>query len=113
MIWLDAEDETTGLALLRRPEQRASLVLTGRRAQSRWSATALYVGDRDDVDPASFARTVNPAYVRLDLAAEYAGFARLRPYARLENALDESYEEVLGFPAAPRSLIGGLALTWR
>ncbi len=110
---LDTEDQVTGLPLLRRPEERASLIVTGRLPESTWTATAVYVGDRDDVDPISFGRAPNEAYVRLDLAGEYRGFDHWRPYARLENALGESYEEALGFPAAPRSLIGGLSIHWQ
>ena len=89
------------------------MVLTRRSKNTAVTATVLYVGDRDDVDPISFARAFNESYVRLDLAGEWRGHDRWRPYARLENALDQSYQEALGFPAAPRSLIGGFLIRWR
>ncbi|MFQ5525771.1 MAG: TonB-dependent receptor plug domain-containing protein [Thermoanaerobaculia bacterium] len=109
----ETEDRTTGLPLLRRPEERASLVVTGRGPAVIWSATAVYVGERADVDPVTFSRALNPDYFRLDLAAEFRGFDRWSPHARLENALDERYEEALGFPAAPRSLVGGISFRWQ
>jgi vitamin B12 transporter len=110
---LDAEDETTGLPLLRRPERKATLVLTRRQVSSTMSATAIYVGRREDADPISFARAANDSYFRLDLAGEWQGSDRWQPYARLENTLDASYQEALGFPAAPRSLIVGFSVRWQ
>ena len=110
---LDAEDEGTGLALLRRPDRKASLVVTRRQERSAVTATALYVSRRDDVDPISFARAVNPSYYRLDLAAEWRGWDKFKPHARLENVLDESYEDALGFPGVPRSLIAGFQVRWQ
>jgi vitamin B12 transporter len=111
--WLDTEDEATGQALLRRPERKASLVLTRSQERSAVTATARYVGRRDDVDPVSFARSDNPSYLRLDLAAEWRGWERWAPYARLENAFDETYQGALGFPGVPRSLIAGFLVRWQ
>ncbi|MCH7666350.1 MAG: TonB-dependent receptor [Acidobacteria bacterium] len=111
--WLDTEDEATGLPLLRRPDRKASMVLTRRQKNTALTVTVLYVGSRADVDPITFARAVNESWARLDLAGEWRGHDRWRPYARLENAFDESYEEALGFPAAPRSLVGGVLIRWQ
>lgn len=110
---LDTEDEATGLALLRRPDRKASLVVTRLQKRFAWTATALYVSDRDDVDPESFARAINPGFARLDLAGEWRGRERFKPHARLENVFDESYQDALGFPAPPRSLIVGFQVRWQ
>ncbi len=69
----------------------------------------LYTGQRDDVDPITFGRAVNPAYERLDLAARYRGWEKFSPYARVENVTDEEYAEALGFPAPGRRLVGGVS----
>ena len=108
--WLDAVDRDSGLALLRRPAWRGSLVGTVDLARWGVTATALYTGDRADVDPLTFERRVNPAWARLDLAARYLGWPRLTPYARLENVAGERYAEALGFPAPGRKLVAGLSL---
>lgn len=110
---LDTEDEATGRALLRRPERKASLVLTRSQERSAVTATARYVGRRDDVDPVSFVRSDNPSYLLLDLAGEWRGWERWAPYARLENVFDETYQEALGFPGVPRSLIAGFLVRWQ
>jgi vitamin B12 transporter len=108
--WLEAEDLDSGLALLRRADWRGSLVGTVGMDDWSLSATVLYTGRRDDVDPITFERSVNPAYERLDLAARYRGWERFSPYARVENVTDEEYAEALGFPAPGRRLVGGVSL---
>ena len=110
--WLEAENLDTGQELLRRPEQSASLVATV--TPGPWSLTgvARWVGDRPDFDPATGVRETNPAYLRLDLLARWQASRRLAPYARLENLADEEYEEVLGYPAPGRTVVGGLQVTF-
>lgn len=108
--WLDTEDEATGLALLRRPEESANLFVA--RTWKAWtgSVEGRYVGERDDVDPlAGFARRTNEDYLRIDLGVRWRIDSRWAPYARVENAADEEYAEVLGYPARGRTWIGGLA----
>lgn len=107
--WQDAEDLDTGGPLLRRPEESASALVTWRPgvAGSRdWTfhAAGRYVGERAD-----FGRDL-PSHTVVDLAAAYRWTAHLEPRVRLENALDEEYEEVAGFPAPERTWIVGLAL---
>ncbi|MDX1642957.1 MAG: TonB-dependent receptor, partial [Thermoanaerobaculia bacterium] len=105
---LRTEDLASGEALLRRPEESADLVLTLRPTGWVIEAVARYVGDRDDLDPVTFARATNGDYLVGDLALTWEASARWSPYARLRNLTDEMYEEVLGFPAPGRTAIVGL-----
>lgn len=107
---LDAQDAATGQALLRRPERTASLVATATPGPLALALTALWVGERADVAPATLLRWPNPAYQRFDLAAGWRVRSWLEPRVRVENLTDESYEEVLGFPAPRRRLVVGLSL---
>lgn len=104
--WLEAENLDTGRPLDRRPEESAALVL--RWSPTRWtlSATGRYVGDRPDLG------TRLPSHTVADLAAAWRARPWLEPYARVENAFEERYEEVAGFPAPGRTLIGGVALSF-
>jgi vitamin B12 transporter len=106
-----------GQRLLRRPTHSVNLDAAWRFAGRAYTALAVrYVGDRDDRDFTAFpaATVVLPAYWRLDLAGEvdllrHAGGRRaLTATLRVENLLDEQYQEVFGF-AAPgrRVLVGG------
>ena len=110
---LETEDLETGQVLLRRPRESSNLVVS--YAPDGWSTnlTGLYVGDREDVDPITFDRTVNEAYFRLDVAARWRPGTRLAPYARIENLLGEEYQPALGFPAPGRTLVGGVATSFR
>ncbi len=110
--YLDAEDESTGEALVRRPRESGSLRLVYRPGSTSLSLTGRYVGRRPDIDPVSFGRSSNSSYVRLDLAARWQARPWLQPYGRLENLADEDYEEALGFQAPGRIFIGGLRLTF-
>jgi vitamin B12 transporter len=106
--WLDTEDLATGLELLRRPRRSANAVLTARPGGWTLSLVGRYVGERADVDPVTFARTVNPSYTRFDVAARWKALSWLSPYARVENVGDQAYRQALGFPSPGRTLIGGL-----
>lgn len=110
--YLEATDRDSGLPLLRRPEWRGSLVAIRTAGDWQWTATAHYTGARDDVDPITFERRINPDYQRLDLALAFDGWRRLAPYARVENVTDEQYAEALGFAAPGRQFIGGVSLTF-
>jgi len=108
---LDTENLDTGLPLLRRPEKSANLVLTARPDGWTFNLETRWVGDRPDLDEATFTTRTNPSYLRLDLAAQWQAREHLAPYARVENAADEEYEAVLGYPSPGRTWIGGLAVT--
>lgn len=110
--WMDTEDRATGLELLRRPEWSSALVLTARPGDWILNLEERYVGERADADAATFQRTGNAAYLRVDLAARWKALERLAPYARIQNVTDQEYEEVLGYPAPGRTLIGGVAVDW-
>ncbi len=103
-----------GKRLIRRPTQAASLGLAWRVGRGSASATAQYVGDRDDEDFSTFpgTRVTLPSYVRVDVGGEWAllehGARRLAATVRVENLLDTRYQQVLGFPARRRALFVGL-----
>ena len=111
--YLDTEDLDTGEVLLRRPRESSNLVVGFSPSGWSTSLTGLYVGDREDVDPITFQRTVNEGYFRVDVAARWRPGSRLAPYARIENLLDEEYQPALGFPAPGRTFVVGLSTSFR
>ncbi len=106
-----------GDALIRRPTHSGSLVVSYTRPWGVSLGTALsYVGKRPDTDFSQFPspRITLPSYTKVDLSAEYPLTARthggLTINARLENAFDKHYEDVLHFAAPGRTiLLGGRA----
>jgi vitamin B12 transporter len=105
-----------GQPLLRRPKHQGSVGLT--YLGERWTVAfiANVVGpaiDRNFTLPGS-PRVTLPGHTKLDLAASYAalqnvwGMRSLRVQMKIDNLLNESYEEVLGFSAAGISVRGGI-----
>jgi len=106
-----------GEPLLRRPKHSASATLACDLPHRIHTAlTALYVGDREDIDFATFGRVTLPAYARWDLTASAQVIqARgtspgLAARLRVENLFDRSYEEIANFPARRRTILAGAEL---
>ncbi len=105
-----AVDKTTDLELLRRPRKKAVLFLDWRFLRSAgFRLSGRYVGERDDIDSGSFARTTLDSYTVLDAALHYDFTPQWRLTARVENLDDEKYEEIHGFGVAGRSGYLGVA----
>ena len=107
-------DDRVGDALLRRPSHAGSLVLSyGRTAGIKLGAALNYVGQRPDLDFSQFPspRVTLPAYTKLDLSVEQplasVGRGGVTLNARLENALNKRYEDVLHFAAPRRTILIG------
>jgi outer membrane cobalamin receptor len=105
-----------GERLIRRPSRSGRVGATWRAGtRATLSAAALFVGGRDDVDFSAFpaVRLRLPAYRLVDLSADVAILEAARHgvgvalTARLENALDEDYESVVGFAGRGRTLYAG------
>jgi vitamin B12 transporter len=99
-----------GDPLLRRPEHRAGVELAVELPGDRGHAWigATWVGDRTDVDPVTFSVAEAEAYLVVDATAQIGLTPALRLELRLDNLLDEDYEEVLGYATADRSASAAL-----
>lgn len=97
----DSRDLDTGEELLRRPRNvlgaEASLNFLENRANL--TLGMLNVGSREDIDPIAWPtqRVTLDRYTLLSLAGSYKVGNHLRLNARLENALNDDYEEVKGY----------------
>ena len=98
--YLNAEDLTDGVRLLRRPRNSGSADLW-RDFGSGWSAGAgvAVVADRQDVDAQTYLTVDDPNYAVARIYAEWRASARLSLKARVENALNKKYQPVNGYPA--------------
>ena len=127
--WLDTEvlalDAADGQAkagfavgdpLLRRPRHQGSLELSF--TQSRFSVfTSLGARGRTrDIDPTfgTFGGLFdNPSYAVVDIGGSLRATTALEFTARIQNLLDNDYEEAFGFPALGRSFIAGIRVATR
>jgi vitamin B12 transporter len=98
----------TGNPLLRHPKHSATVLLN--YLGTRWGADlgGSFVGRRPDSD--FFDTLVNHAagYARVDLGAWYAINSRVTAYANVANALNDHYNEVVGYPALTANFRAGV-----
>ena len=103
-------DETTNLALLRRPGHKASL--TGGwqiRPDADLSATLVYVGPWiDGSRDFSIPRLKTDGHVTFNLAARWQATEMFTLFARGDNLFDETYENPVGFLGPERAFYVGM-----
>ncbi|HLF84022.1 MAG TPA: TonB-dependent receptor, partial [Blastocatellia bacterium] len=113
----DATDKEVGLPLLRRPRHSGSVQLNWTAPRYDLSLDGSFVGRRRDIDPVSFSRfdnagrpIFNGGYAKLNAAGSYhiSNFVSL--FTRVENLLNQDYQEVLGFPAYRLNFSAGLRI---
>ncbi|HKP11734.1 MAG TPA: TonB-dependent receptor [Blastocatellia bacterium] len=104
-----------GLPLLRRPRHAGTVEASW--VAERWDVTldGSFIGRRRDIDPVSGVRfdasgraIYNDGYAKLNLSGSYRITGGLRAFARVENLLNQDYQEVLGFPAYRLNFSAGL-----
>lgn len=114
--YLDAgERQTVGTAAVRevrRPRHSANLFATGFVGPFEIGASLAYVGERMDTDFDVFpAKRVTLAdYVLASLNLGYRITPALEAYARVENAFDADYQDVVGYNTPGRTVYAGLRL---
>ncbi|MEO7142992.1 MAG: TonB-dependent receptor [Bryobacteraceae bacterium] len=107
----DSPVDGIGQELLRQPRNAGAVSAT--YAARRWSVVAggRFFGERHDSD-FLFGITRNPGYQHLYVSGSYQLNSHVAPFVRVENLLDESYQEVLGYNNLTRNAMGGVRLSW-
>ena len=102
----------TDAELVRRPRNSGSIALE--LTPRRWSlmAGARFVGERQEDDFVFFAINRNQGYENVFLNGSFQVTRHVELHVRMDNALDEQYQEVLGYTALGRNATGGVKLTW-
>jgi outer membrane cobalamin receptor len=100
-----------GEELLRRPKNSGSVSLE--ITPKKWMVIAggRFVGERQDEDYV-FGVNRNPGYQYVFVDASYQATRNLMPFVRIQNALNEQYQEALGYSALSRGATGGVRVTW-
>ncbi len=115
--YLDAEEN--GREEIRRPPHTASLNLAWRAPEDRGGValTFRYNGDTFDsdfTDPFDFDKRVRlPDFTLVNLGADWKLTANTQLYARVENLLDEEYEEVFTYRSPGIAAYAGARFTFR
>lgn len=97
--YLEADNLTQSIRLLRRPRHRASTDLWCDFGHGfNMGVGVRWVAQREDVDAATFLTIDGEDYTVARVYAAYAVNDRLTFKMRVENAFDEDFEEVNGYP---------------
>ena len=100
--YLNTEDNK-GKALKRRPENSANLSLDYYGLANTHLGTQIsYVGEREESYKPDY-----DAYTLVALTADYDVNDALNLYARVNNATDESYENIYGYGTSQRAFYAG------
>jgi outer membrane cobalamin receptor len=70
------------------------------------------VGERPEDDFVFSAINRNNGYENIFVNGSFRVTRNVELHVRIDNALDEGYQEVLGYSALSRNATGGLKLTW-
>ena len=100
-----------GQELIRRPANSGSLVSTFSRGRVSANVTGYFRGSDLDVDPtygASAGLYPGRGFVDMGINLNIRLTGGLTAYGNLRNALNRSYEEVLGYPAPKLNFVTGL-----
>ena len=109
--FLIARDLTTGMGLLQRPRDKAtiSLIYTG-VPKLEFEGRLTLVSSRLDFGTSS--DVVLAPYAKLDVYANYKVTDDVTLFGRVENLTDTRYEEAYDFGTAGRSFYGGVKVAW-
>lgn len=102
---------TVGQELIRRPANSGSFVSTFNRGRVTANVTGYFRGSDLDVDPtygASAGLYPSSGFFSMGVNLNVRLAAGLTAYGNLRNALNQTYEEVLGYPAPKLNFVAGL-----
>ncbi len=89
-----------GFSLLRRPKHSGAINVAWTAEKFTLNLDGFFVGNRRDVDPVTFSRFAgSKGYQKVDVASSYKFTSYVTAFARVENLLNQNYQEVLGYPA--------------
>ena len=107
--YLEADNLSQGIRLLRRPRNSGSLDVYHDLGNAfSLGAGLVVVAGRKDVNAATFATIDGEDYSVVRLYAAWKATSRITVKARIENLLNEKYEQVNGYPQPGVGAFGGV-----
>ncbi len=111
--YLEADNESGGIRLLRRPRHAGNVDLWHDFGHGFSAGAGLrVVSQREDVHASTFATIDAEDYSVARVYATWVVNERLAFKARVENLLDEAYEDVHGYPQLPAGGFAGVEWRW-
>ncbi len=102
--YIDAIDATTGDRQIRTPRHSGEAALIYRNGPANGAVTLRYNGDETE---GLFGSDVE-SWIRIDVSGSYAVNDSIELYGRVENLLDEDYQQISGYGTPGLSAYGGV-----
>ncbi len=112
---LEAKDKNTGTPLLRRPKHKFTAnIIYQLMERININLSFIHLGEREDLDFLAWpaARATLPGYTLLNASASYNLNSQAQFFLRLDNILDEEYENIFGYGTPGFSAFSGLKLNF-
>jgi vitamin B12 transporter len=110
--YLDAVNSNTDQRLLRRPRILGNFVVQHADDMSTLGLGLKFVHDVMDIDGGNFSTVKGDDYAIVRLFTDYQISEEIKLFGRIENLMDEGYEEVDGYPALGRAVYAGLGFSF-
>jgi len=110
--YLDAVNSNTHQRLLRRPRILGNFVVQHANDKSILGLGLKVVQDVMDIDGGNFSTIGGDDYAILRLFGNYKISEGINLFGRIENLMDQDYEEVDGYPALGRAMYAGLGFSF-
>jgi vitamin B12 transporter len=110
--YLDAVNSNTDQRLLRRPRILGNFVVQHTNDMSTLGLGLKFVHDVMDIDGGNFSTVKGDDYAIVRLFTDYQISEEIKLFGRIENLMDEGYEEVDGYPALGRAVYAGLGFSF-
>ena len=112
LSYLKAEDSISRQRLLRRPKTSANYTLIHSTEFSTVGMSFTFSEDVIDLDGGNFSRIQGEDYQVIRLFGNYKINDGINLSGRIENLLDQDYEEVDGYPALGRGIYAGISFSY-
>lgn len=108
--YLDTHDLQYDRALLRRPKNSLSMIVTYKNPHFHISGEMVYVGRRLDYNELDWINPIaeNPAFNTFSFNLQLPVNDRISLVGRVTNAFNKEYEEVFGYPAPGSRFLAGI-----
>lgn len=110
--YLDAVNSNTHQRLLRRPRILGNFVVQHANDKSTLGLGLKFVQDVMDIDGGNHSTIEGDDYAILRLFGDYQISEGINLFGRIENLMNENYEEVDGYPALGRAVYAGLGFSF-
>ncbi|MFH2029051.1 MAG: TonB-dependent receptor [Bacteroidota bacterium] len=114
----EAKEKVSGISstyenLIRRPKNKTTLLITYSPTEKiRANLIYSYIGEREDKDFMTYSRVKLKSYSLVNITGEYKLFEFASLTGRIENALNQYYEEVLYYGTLGRSAYLGVNINF-